>query len=236
MNKLRQFSVDSWCAWAPGLVNVESWQNYFAAPYALGDESADVSFMPAMQRRRLSPLARAAFYASYHCLQDKVACPAIYCSSYGEYQRAELILRDIAANNGVSPTAFGLSVHNAIAGQASIYFDNKEPMLAIAPAAHDYLSAFVDALGFLAEGKSSVLVVFYEENAPEFFAPDCFSADFPCALALRLSLPKAGQPIWALDFNVQSHQGEGELPELLQLIRFFAQANSTLKLGHWQLS
>lgn len=236
MSKLRQFSVSSWCAWAPGLVNADDWQSYFSAPYTLGDESADVSFMPAMQRRRLSPLARAAFYVSEQCMHDKAACPAIYCSSYGEYQRAEVILRDIAENKGVSPTAFSLSVHNAIAGQASIYFNNKEPMLAIAPAAHDYLTAFVDALGFLAEGKPSVLLVFYEEKAPEFFAPYCFSTDFPCALALRISMPKANKKAFTLDFVEQNVNQHKEMPELLQLVRFFVQSNSELQLGHWQLS
>src|SRR5690554_705627 len=236
MSNLRQFSVSDWCAWAPGLASADTWLHYFHAPYTLGDDTADVTFLPAMQRRRLSPLARAAFYTSYHCVKDKAPCPAIYCSSYGEYQRAEVILRDIAQDNGVSPTAFGLSVHNAIAGQASIYFDNKEPMLAIAPAAHDYLSAFVDALGFLAEGKSSVLLVIYEEKAPEFFSPYCLSTDFPCALALRVCLPKAGDKVWSLDFLEDSHNSDEEMPQLLQLIRFFVQSNAELKLGHWQLS
>lgn len=236
MSKLRQFSVSDWCAWAPGLANVSAWQEYFNAPYTLADEKADVSFLPAMQRRRLSTLARAAFYTSYQCVKDQAPCPAIYCSSYGEYQRAEVILRDIAEANAVSPTAFGLSVHNAIAGQASIYFDNKEPMLAIAPAAHDYLSAFVDALGFLAEGKPSVLLVFYEEKAPEFFAPYCTSTDFPCALALRLSAPQAGKKAWNLDYLGEGQQSIDAMPALLQLIRFFVQSDAQLKLGHWQLS
>lgn len=237
MSGLRQFSVDNWCAWAPGLATAEDWQTYFNAPYTLpDDERADVSFLPAMQRRRLSPLARAAFYASYHCLNGDTCCPAIYCSTYGEYQRADAILHDIAGHHDMSPTAFGLSVHNAIAGQSSILFGNKEPIIAISPSEQSYLSAFVDALGHLHDGKSSVLLVFYEEKAPDFFAPYCFSTDYACALAVRIRLPRPDDQHYQLDFSGAQEQAEHHLPDLLKLIRFFAENRSQLQLGCWQLS
>lgn len=236
MSGLRQFSIESFCAWAPGLSSTEAWQAYFVAPHTLPDETADVSFLPAMQRRRLSPLARAAFYASYHCLQGETDCPAIYCSSRGELQRAESILMDIARGEDMSPTAFGLSVHNAIGGQSSILFGNKEPMFAVAPMEQDYLSAFVDALGHLNEGKASVLLVFYEEALPDFFAPYCNDADFPYALALKITRPKHDLPSLQLDFVEQANQDEQAMPSLLKLVRFMVQSQDELHLGNWRLS
>lgn len=235
MSGLRQFGIESWSAWAPGLATSDAWQAYFAAPFDLPDESADVSFLPAMQRRRLSPLARAAFYASYHALNGDNHCPTIYCSSRGELQRAENILLDIARGDDMSPTAFGLSVHNAIGGQFSILFANKEPMVAVAPMEADYLSAFIDALGHLNEGKTSVLLVFYEEAAPGFFAPYCKDANFPYALALKITRPQADKKSWQLDYT-ENAAAEESLPSLLQLVRFIVQSQPHIHLGNWRIS
>lgn len=238
MSEQRQFAIENWAAWAPGLESAGQWQAFFDAPQALADdERADVAFMPAMQRRRLSPLARAAFYVGHRCMEGRAPCPAVYSSIYGETRRSQTILQGIARHEDMSPTAFGLSVHNAIAGQASIFFGNTEPMIALAPSDQSYLTAFVDALGFLREGKSSVLVVFYEEPAPAFFAPSCAqSPDFTCALALHISKPRLGSELYQLDFPANSQAPASDLPDLLRLIRLFVDQDRQLSLGNWQLT
>lgn len=238
MNNLRQLSVESWHAWAPGVQTAEQWQAFLADPYPLPDEKADVAFLPAIKRRRLSPLARAAFYVSRKCMAEQPPCPAIYSCIYGETQRCDTILQSIASDDDMSPTAFGLSVHNAIAGQSSILFGNKQPILAEAPGEQGYLSAFVDALGQLHEGKQSVLLVFYEEKPPPFFAPFCRSTDFACALAVKVTLPvaQAGRRL-QLDFTGQAADAAGHgRPDLLRFIGFFARGDQQLQLGSWQLT
>ena len=57
------FNIAAWRAWAPGLDSVADWQAWSQRPGVLAPSNAapDVSFLPAMQRRRLSRLARMAF-------------------------------------------------------------------------------------------------------------------------------------------------------------------------------
>ena len=57
------FNIAQWRAWAPGLDSVDAWRDWCQAPTLLAqsDAAPDVSFLPAMQRRRLSRLARMAF-------------------------------------------------------------------------------------------------------------------------------------------------------------------------------
>ncbi|HEY9034032.1 MAG TPA: beta-ketoacyl synthase chain length factor [Pseudomonadales bacterium] len=236
MSISRQFGIESWHAWAPGLVEPAQWQAYFAAPGPLAaDDKADVGFLPAMQRRRLSPLARAAFFVSQRCMADAPPCPVIYSSIYGETRRSDTILQDMARGEDMSPTAFGLSVHNAIAGQSSILFGNKQPIFAEAPSDQSYLTAFVDAIGLLAEGHESVLLVFYEEQAPAFFAPFCHSTDFTCALAIKIRRPVATGHSLQLDYT-GGNEHDDTLPDLLCLIRFLALGQPQLDLGAWRLT
>ena len=74
-------AVRSWAAWAPGLEAAEAWQRWAAAPVELGEEGTPAaSFLPAMLRRRCSPLARMMLTAAFEC------CP--------EAERADVVLID----------------------------------------------------------------------------------------------------------------------------------------------
>ena len=58
-----RFDIDQWQAWAPGCACHADWSRWALAsvwPDA-PDAQPDVSFLPAMQRRRLSRLARMVF-------------------------------------------------------------------------------------------------------------------------------------------------------------------------------
>ena len=50
------FNIAAWRAWAPGLDSVADWRAWSQQPrtLAVSDSAPDVSFLPAMQRRRLS--------------------------------------------------------------------------------------------------------------------------------------------------------------------------------------
>ncbi|EPN11963.1 hypothetical protein A249_11367, partial [Pseudomonas syringae pv. actinidiae ICMP 18804] len=49
------FNIARWQAWAPGLASADDWQQWSLNPTLLetSDAAPDVSFLPAMQRRRL---------------------------------------------------------------------------------------------------------------------------------------------------------------------------------------
>lgn len=239
MNPKKDFQVDSWAAWAPGISTPEEWHAFLQGNLAVNPEiPADVTFLPAMQRRRLSPLARAAFHVCEKVMDNAAPCPSIFCSTYGETQRTYGILSDIAHQQEISPTAFSLSVHNAISGQFTIFFNNTHPTTALAPCENDYLITFADALGQLHENAESILLVYYEEALPEFYQPYARSTDYPCAVALRISKPETQHlSTYSLSFTPQNPSVKTDEPmPILQLIRFLTDDTRPLELGKWTLS
>lgn len=212
------FVLKAWGAWAP----------------ALGSEAPPVvpDFIPKMLQRRLSPLARAAFHALGGCVSPDDKLPAVFSSAHGEVGGALQMLQTIQAGEEPSPTAFSLSVHNAIAGLYSIAYQNQQETTVLAPGAQGLLPAFLEALGMLQEGAAEVLVVLYDEPLPAGLpiAPFDLDADATCALAMRLSLQGEGT---ALRFGrVDDVRGDGEQPRQLPLfIDFLRGGRAAIRFG-----
>jgi len=161
------FNISSWNAWMPGLDYLDtgidgSERGSSAVP--------DVSYMPPMLRRRLSPLARTALHVAWQCLGDARETPAIFSSVYGESDRTFELTHAIASDEAVSPAAFSLSVHNAIAGQLTIARKITEETTCISPVGGGVLPALVEAQGLLqTERHKQVLVVFYDQQLPPVY-------------------------------------------------------------------
>src|SRR3990167_11130901 len=92
------FRIEQWRAWAPGLESVDDWRTWCAAPVRVADgqQQPDVSFLPAMQRRRLSRLARMLFQVAWPLAEAYPALPLIFASRHGETPRPLAILGDLA--------------------------------------------------------------------------------------------------------------------------------------------
>ncbi|WP_295802377.1 beta-ketoacyl synthase chain length factor [uncultured Microbulbifer sp.] len=180
------FTISAWRAWAPGVSDPADWQRWRAGALGFADEGvADVSFLPAMQRRRLSPLSKAAM-ATAHPLLAGRDMPVLCCSVHGEARRTYALLQDVAAGEPLSPTAFGLSVHNAIVGQLSISLGIHSPAMALAGGDFPLLSGLLEATGMLAEGVPELLLQFYEEPLPELYLHNTESPQRICATTLHL--------------------------------------------------
>lgn len=234
--------IENWSAWTSGIETPEQWASFFtnneSLPSSKDVEKADVSFLPAMQRRRLSPLARAAFFVSKQCSQEQPDCPSIFCSSLGESPRTYSLIESIAENDDVSPMAFSLSVHNAISGQFGILFNNTKPTTAIAPSGGAYISTLADALGQLEEGAESVLIVCYEETVPTFYQPYIESVKHPLAVAFRVRLAdkKSTKPIH-LSYTPQKSQVNNSMEHaLLDVIKFLIEPEMPITQNGWTLS
>lgn len=233
------FTIEKFSAWTSGLESPEQWREFFSNKYfEPTDSNADVSFLPAMQRRRLSPLARAAFHVANQCIDENKPSPSIFCSIFGETQRTFSLVDCIAQKDDVSPMTFSLSVHNAISGQFTIFYNNTETTTAICPSDKGYLSAFAEAIGLLNEGAKSVLLVVYEENLPEFYHSSMKSVEQPTAMALLIKPPTADKENFILTHGTGSTETTltKEVPALIELIRFFIQGEAELKQAGWQLN
>lgn len=185
-----------------------------------------LSSVPKMLKRRLTPLAKIVFSAANLCIGDNTQLPIVFSSTHGELAKSFKMMEMIDTGEDISPTAFSLSVHNAIAGLFSIVYNNKLQSTVVAPGEEGIAAAFIDAIGLLAEGEESVLVVFYDEPLVDFYPTTSFnlSSKDSCATALRIT--KKG-PGLAIRFSCNKEEGnEGEQPVQMPLLKKFLTSNS----------
>ncbi|MFY3435404.1 beta-ketoacyl synthase chain length factor [Achromobacter mucicolens] len=201
------FSIAHWQGWTPGFQDPSSWQHWAEHPYCpLGDQAAArLDFLPPMQRRRLSPLARGVFACAWPLADGYPDMPFVFASRHGETTRNFGLLESLAADEPLSPTAFGLSVHNAIAAQWSIIRRETAESVALSVEDDGLEHAFLEAALLFGQGHGNVLVVLAEEVPPPPYAPWVADAPFSYAAAFRLC-PGTD---WALSMGPA---GDGDAP------------------------
>ena len=186
-----RFSVRTWAIWQSDEVSTQHvWPCGRVLPYNNGN--ADVSFLPMMQRRRLSPLARAACAVAWHCRDVAGDTPTVFFSHHGESQYYFEMLQDMAAGESVSPSRFSLCVHNAIAGLYSLQTTSVLPYVSLAGGTEGLFAAFIEAGGLLLE-VPQVMVVCYEQPLPKTYQPYVSVANKTWALAMVLARPRESE-------------------------------------------
>lgn len=182
------FSIAQWQGWAQGIDSPSGWLEWAEHPFCpVGNQTAPrLDFLPPMQRRRLSPLARGVFECAWPMAKEHPAMPLVFASRHGETSRNFGLLQALAADEPLSPTAFGLSVHNAIAAQWSIIRRETTESVALSSEDDGLEHAFVEAAMLLGEGHEDVLVLLAEEKPPAPYAPWVNDAPFSYAVAVHL--------------------------------------------------
>ncbi len=218
----QDFIIYKWSTWPPLPKNKE-------ASHLKQDEL--LSTVPKMLKRRLSPLAKTVFCAAGQCIDEKTSIPCVFSSTHGELAKSFQMMKLIAAGEEVSPTAFSLSVHNAIAGLFSMAYHNQTQSTVVAPGEEGMAPAFIEALGLLQEGAEQALVVLYDEPLVDFYpsAPFQLTAENTCAVALIISKNGEGIPI---RFSYSQKTGkDGEQPvQIPALIRFLSGRQPEMKI------
>ncbi len=182
------FALDRWCCWASGIAEDEPWRRWIEGDVQpTAGDSPKLDHIKPIQRRRLSAVARGAFHCAQKCLQQRKPTATIFCSAHGEGPRAAGLLESIAKNVALSPNAFSLSVHNAIAGLFGIFTEENAPSTSIAAGAEGIGAAFLDAWCRLQECDGPVLVVLYDDPMPSVFSVGSDAPPVPLAAAFLLS-------------------------------------------------
>lgn len=187
-----QLTIEHWHAWMPGVSTPLQWQQWCESGSAnSSDDSIDVSAIPPILRRRLSPMGRAAtssLMPLLALLHEPSNTPIVFASRHGEASRAQKMLRDLAEDELLSPTAFSLSVHNAICGIISINQKITANINAIAAGGSELITALIEAAGLLGENNcEQVLCVLCDEPLPAPYRRYCKQPQQPFALALIIS-------------------------------------------------
>lgn len=210
-----ELRIERWQAWAPGLDNAAAWQAWAEAPHDVPDDGKlqpACAFLPPMQRRRLSRLARMTMETAWPLCDDGEQLPFVFASHHGETTRTFALLDDLADGQALSPTQFGLSVHNAIAGQWSILRGQHGESVAVAGEVDVFGHAMLEGALQLAAGSRSVLVVVAEELPPPVYAGWIEDVPFSYAVALRLGgIESSGDTPATTDWRLQPgrHDGRG---------------------------
>lgn len=151
-------------------------------------ELSAIEHIPAMQRRRLSRLAKLALNSAMQTLATQHADYIVWVSQYGDEAKTLNILEDVLSEQTPSPTQFSTSVHNAISGLYSILCQDATPATSLAGSWNDGL---IEAYAWLKTRPEArqVLLVYYDEALPDIYIEHQPFAAF--AMAAMISLAPA---------------------------------------------
>lgn len=124
-----------------------------------------------MARRRLGHLAKMAVSVADAALASARSAdiPIVWASRYGDAAKSIALLKAQAVDEALSPTAFGLSVHNGVGAQHSILRGMRSNAVCIASSHCAPEAGVVEAVSLLndaEQGGAEVLLVSYDEPLP----------------------------------------------------------------------
>jgi len=217
------FAIGGWAAMASGLHASAEWHQWAKAPWRPeGAMAPTLAAMPAMQRRRLSPLGRAAAEVAWDCHPSAGSVPVVFASACGDAARCLQLLKEFASVGDASPTEFTFSVHNAIGAMYSIARGDASNYTSVAAGRATAASGVVEACSLLADGAPEVLLVVYDEPLPADYK--VFESEAACAYAWawRIVPPEHGQHLslaWSAARPGEEHRAT-DLPSGLDALRF----------------
>lgn len=240
-----RFNIKDWAAYAPGLQDQTAWLAWAKDGHLpQGDEVPAVPEMPAMQRRRLERVGRFALQVAYWCQTAETAdIPLVFASRHGDIQRTYEMLDVLAGKEPLSPTNFGLSIHNAIVAQYSIARQLKQNYLAVAAGRSTAEAAVMEALGLLHDGAEEVMVVMYDGLLPESYTEFQDESFAEYAWAWRLVKANSEEVSFSLETVEVGGADAGHksrLPHGLEVLQFMLSGEQSLQFKddvrhwHWQ--
>lgn len=160
--------------------------------WQVGDAVPALSFIPALSRRRLSPLARISLQLAYDLASEVIPSRMVFASRHGEIVSTTAMLRDLAQEAALSPAAFSHSVHNAIPGLWTIFQQQQGECSSIAAGLDTLPMALLEAQTLLhTNGDSPVLLLLADEVPPACFAANLNELPVQYALGLLLGTEPA---------------------------------------------
>lgn len=182
------FRVAAWQTSSSRAANEGAWRQWAADGGVFSDGLPDykpaLAFLPAMQRRRLGRAARLVCDAAWPLAERYPGAPLVFASRDGELNRSFELWLELMQTHTVSPTSFGLSVHNAQAGQWSMLRGDMAESTALAADGDGLETALAEACALMAEGAGQVLVVVADDPLLEEYAVAADRAPVPYALAM----------------------------------------------------
>lgn len=180
----------------------------------------DLSFIPVLERRRLSQSSKIAF----GLLKSVESMPIIFSSHKGEIHRCFAMMKDLAVHHITSPTAFSLSVLNSTPALLAIASKNHSEILAVS--ARDSLECgLINAYILLRDSTNKVaLVISYDESQSDTSADISVVSAF---VSLDTALPQI--------VLYKSLRQKSEIPSNIAFLNAFLLNSSQYQNGDFTL-
>lgn len=220
------FGIARWQAWAPGVQDSAGWQAWLEDRESPEPEALpDVRGLPPLLRRRLDRCGRMALHTAWPCAEGVPSVQSVFASRHGAIERTLELLREMAQQQGVSPTSFSLSVHNSTAGLFSIARGDRGAATAVAAGADTLTLGLLEGASLVAEGADAVLVCYADDALKAPYEPyvDGANRRHPFSISLLLTRPEGAPLVCRLRRGTAS---EGEMPEAA-LMRFLLDGTDT---------
>ena len=132
------------------------------------------------------------------------------------------LLRALVAGEGLSPTTFGLSVHNAIGALYSITRGHRGNLLALSAGKATVETACLEAVSLLADGAREVRIVAYDPPLPALYSAFVDEPMAYYAWCWRVTTAVPGGNRLRLQWQADAAPDDvpGVLPHALDLHRF----------------
>lgn len=110
-------------------------------------ENIDLSSIPMMMRRKLSPVGKIAMSTMLDCYgENSDDIKLVYASRYGELERVNKLIKQENEDNEISPTGFSFSVHNSTIGLFSLLKNINSSYNSIAGGEESFSAGLLDAV------------------------------------------------------------------------------------------
>ncbi|XQW84908.1 beta-ketoacyl synthase chain length factor [Thalassotalea piscium] len=222
----QHFFIDNWVSLNAG----SSHNDFFSIDVPVRFDKSQlpkIEWVPSMQRRRLSIFAKMALYCAHHaCEKIDVSLPSIFSSRHGDLHKTSMLLEDIAQDEALSPTAFSLSVHNAVSGLFTILTKNQQATNTVVAGKNTMLMAIIDGFARInTDHSDKLLIVHCDQALPDIYLPYSDELQIDHAVAFVISREKLTGSSVRVDLNELKLTLEGMntlYPQALQIEQWLA--------------
>lgn len=162
--------------------------------------SPKLEWTEAIFRRRLSQLTKMTVQVVHDIFSDGTLdknTKLVFVSFRGELEREFKVNKTLIQEESILPAAFSLSVFNAAVAQATIALGLKGGYTCVFPSGADFASGVLSAAApVLAQGGDAKTVLVYaDENVPDYYKEFLKGSNEPLAFAALLSSQKTDNSV-----------------------------------------
>ncbi|MFT4927997.1 MAG: hypothetical protein ACI8WB_004112 [Phenylobacterium sp.] len=160
---------------------------------------------------------------------DQPQTQQVFTSRFGDLTKTTELIENIVDQQMLSPAQFGLSVHNAVAGQYSLFTNNKQPSTTITAGPDSFHMGLIEAIARLTQSTDNELVLVCTETVtPVLYADYVNHQDIDHSVAILLSktegqsltVEHSAKPDTTADIQL-AQTDDKPLPQALEFLAWF---------------